>query len=574
MRVGVIVMLISLVLILAACSGGANGDEGASSADRSVRESSSTEIAPAEEDVESSEPDNERTTEGDDFTEVEEPATTADPDGDESAEQPEAAEDPVTDEGLLAIDWSSDHGLNLPSLEWECVQNGQAFDPGLLESLDAIAGLPEVTVIRLPMNQSCWNEDVSTRVHTLAEDDSVQTVQGTYRGAVELLIQELDSRGWSVIFDLHWSAPNGQLAREQALLPDEGSIVFWGSIAEEYGQDERVVAFELHNEPVWAFEYNEESEPSLIELNWDCWLNGCITEEGWQSVGMQQLVDTVREAGAQQDLIVNGLQYANDMRGWLDHAPTDPLGLVVAGFHTYDINRCDDQACWSSEIGPILAEYPVVITEFGDLIAGSDATCSDVFNQQLIDWVRANGVGYTGWGWFPGDCGFPSLISSWDGTFTPQGAVVCRDLGGAECPVQDTSPPQITETESSVGTVCEVSFRVESGQPMEASCTNGATITPIGSDLTGWNGKLSSYQSTGEWDIEATWEVWEEVFEGEWEVTGSGTEDWSAPGEASYGGTPQNDRFQHLLITINGPGSLVVYSGDFGGANVVFEVNE
>src|SRR3546814_2552327 len=57
--------------------------------------------------------------------------------------------------------------------------------------------------------------------------------------------------------------------------------------------------------------------------------------ETYAVAGMQEIVDAIRTAGAEQPIIVGGNDYANDLSGWLAHRPTDPLASdqIVAGWH-------------------------------------------------------------------------------------------------------------------------------------------------------------------------------------------------------------------------------------------------
>ena len=59
--------------------------------------------------------------------------------------------------------------------------------------------------------------------------------------------------------------------------------------------------FELYNEP--------------HDVSWSVWKSGGATGEGLQAVGMQQLYDTVRATGAQNLVIIGGLDWAYDLSG-------------------------------------------------------------------------------------------------------------------------------------------------------------------------------------------------------------------------------------------------------------------
>ena len=89
------------------------------------------------------------------------------------------------------------------------------------------------------------------------------------------------------------SCPGGPQRQKMA---DAGAIDFWKSVAARY-KDRPYVAFDLFNEP-WP------DNAADTTAAWTCWLNGgCVQPsrngpDSYPAVGMQQLVNTVRAAGA------------------------------------------------------------------------------------------------------------------------------------------------------------------------------------------------------------------------------------------------------------------------------------
>jgi hypothetical protein len=122
---------------------------------------------------------------------------------------------------------------------------------------------------------------------------------------------------------------------------------------------------------------------------------------------MQQLVNSVRGAGADQPIMLGGLAWAgdpcclDDLGGnggscsWSAYEPHDPLGQLVASFHTYDFTDCTSVACWNQDVSPLSAHVPVVTGEFGE------EDCSASYIDDFMNWADANGVSYLGWGWTP-----------------------------------------------------------------------------------------------------------------------------------------------------------------------------
>jgi len=143
-------------------------------------------------------------------------------------------------------------------------------------------------------------------------------------------------------------------------MPDSGSLAFWQQVAVEYSND-RNVFFELYSEPFQSGGYVQfASNP------WPIWRNGGyisrqITQTGYQAVGMQQLLDAIRDAGANNVVIVNGLNYGYDLTG----VPRYKLegDNVMYGLHPYDDQM--SELSLDRNIGKLMKSYPIVATEFG-----------------------------------------------------------------------------------------------------------------------------------------------------------------------------------------------------------------
>jgi hypothetical protein len=115
---------------------------------------------------------------------------------------------------------------------------------------------------------------------------------------------------------------------------------------------------------------------------------------------MQKLVHTVRATGAKNPIMIGGLDWANDMSGWLAHEPKDPEGAIVASWHSYPGESCDTSTCWNSDVAPIAAVVPVVTGEVGDSVCSAGTYAST-----LLPWADTQGISYLGWTWNTwGDC--------------------------------------------------------------------------------------------------------------------------------------------------------------------------
>jgi endoglucanase len=283
-------------------------------------------------------------------------------------------------------------GANWPGFEYACIQGWGLNEGGATDA--AVAAMVEwgFTAVRVPLNQQCWFDDRPEVAFGSGEQ---------YRNSVRAWVERLTDAGLVVILDLHWSAPAPTLADGLRPLPDADSPAFWSSVAEEYRKHQGVL-FDLFNEP--HSRYDPDREDWAFTLEWQCWASGgCspplendltypLSGQTYPAVGMADLVAAVRAVGANQPLLLSGIDYANDLRGWLEAAPDDDQ--LVASVHIYPSNRCADEACWNAELAPLAAQVPVVMAEFGQSDGGDDHV------RRAFTWADANLSGALAWAWW------------------------------------------------------------------------------------------------------------------------------------------------------------------------------
>ncbi len=284
-------------------------------------------------------------------------------------------------------------GVNRSGAEYACVQGLGIWDGAADQALvDAMAAWG-INSVRVPLNEHCW----------LGINEAPEELSGAaYRDEVRAFVDLVNDRGLVAVLDLHWSGPGERLAVENMPMPNaDHSSDFWRSVAETF-VDRPFVLFDAFNEP--------------HDIDWGCWRDGCTMPEGYEAVGMQGLVEAIRSTGAEQPIVLSGLRYGNDLSQWLDHAPIDPAGALVAGFHLYDFNQCVTAACWSDTVKPVAEIVPVVTTELGE------ATCSSDFIVPYMTWADDHDVSYMGWTFNAWDCAQgPALIVDDTGTPTEFG---------------------------------------------------------------------------------------------------------------------------------------------------------
>jgi endoglucanase len=291
------------------------------------------------------------------------------------------------------------HGANWPSFEYACSEDWGYSQDGDTDAAAAAMQSWHINTVRIPLNENCW----------LGSDSSDWGTAAGYQAAVLAWVNILNAHGIVVILDLHWSAPPGQHALGQWPMADSQSTQFWASVATAYASDPSVM-FDAFNEPysIW----NDATNSYSFQLTWDCWENGgCqaplvttdqvpVTGSGagtYTVVGMSALVAAIRAGHAAQPIMLGGIDYSNNLSGWLAHKPND--SQLVASWHNYQgQSPCGDTtSCWNSEVASVAAQVPVVAGEFGE----TDGSAT--FMNSFMTWADANGIGYLPWAWWDAD---------------------------------------------------------------------------------------------------------------------------------------------------------------------------
>ena len=284
-------------------------------------------------------------------------------------------------------------GVSRSSFEYACAQ-GWGMSSGRLDNA-SIAAMKKwrINTVRLPLNEACWL--------------GLETVKPEYRGEnyrreILAYVKRLHAAGLYVVLDLHWNAPGNEPALNDWYHADaDHSPAFWRSVAKTFRTD-RAILFDLYNEP--------------HDITWKCWRDGCRVPEGPRApglaAGMQQLVNAVRSTGSKHPLLLGGINWGNDLSGWLRWRPADPARQLVASVHVYASNACGEKACWDAVIAPVARRVPVVTGEIGQ------GDCKHDFIERYMSWADRHGVSYLAWAWNDWGCEKPGLIKDYDGTPT------------------------------------------------------------------------------------------------------------------------------------------------------------
>lgn len=292
-------------------------------------------------------------------------------------------------------------GVNWSSFEYACAQGWG------ISAIDGLAAVGQVSTeagaiarwgvntVRLPLNQDCW---LGTRGAPVSDSYEKRT-PATYRKRVREFVDALNAQGIVVVLDLHSRKRAGSPEFGNLAMPDTDSLAFWRSVAADY-RDVPSVMFDAFNEPYSRYGPTGEL---VFDLTWSCWRDGGCAAPAvddrtattgavtYQVQGMAAVVAAIREAGAEQPVLLGGLDYANDLSQWLEFAPDDDQ--LVAAFHSYDFKSCSTHECWDSVIGPLADSVPVLTSELGatDPLRG--------YVSDYLDWADDHGIGALLWVW-------------------------------------------------------------------------------------------------------------------------------------------------------------------------------
>lgn len=349
-------------------------------------------------------------------------------------------------------------GVNYAGVEGACVdpgfqqgatdeQPGDVFDyppgavatpgepPHLPDSFFALLAAWHVNAVRFMVNEMCWLGRAPDPSNNPATAPIPQAHYGAaqYRRAIERFVASLHHYGMIAVPTLGdnpcprngFNPPGSQYSpcddADQVMPDRNNSPDFWRSFATTFKGD-RSMVFELFNEP-----HPEAIRAIAADDPWACWIHGCeIPGEHWHAAGMQQLIDAIRSAGANQPILVPGINYsANLFRptygggtavGWLipryrPHDPLQPAQLAAANHmydNTYDATDLDcphgsTPDCWDRRLGIVAAQVPLVTTE----LAEHDCDTGAAFITSYLDWADAkpssgrDKVSYLGWTFNP-----------------------------------------------------------------------------------------------------------------------------------------------------------------------------
>jgi len=348
----------------------------------------------------------------------------------------EFANGPYTVQGnaILGVDGKRYlfHGVGRDSLEYDCKGDG-FFDPQHLGYMGPGVNTSNGTywyanTVRLPLSESYWLKGYPTAQCTAAQ----------YQGLVKTTVDTLTSMHLNVILDLQWTDAGGQAAGGGAAwqMPDNYSVTFWQQVAAIYSSYSNVL-FELFNEPhpgswsCWA-------APCTI-TNDTSWVSDCVCTQTftYQSVGMQSLVDAVHGTGAQNLVLVAGMNWGYDLSQITTYPITGPNVVYDTHPYPYYAKQPPD---WDAAFGNVSNTYAVISAENGEY------DCGTGYLSQLYSYFDAHMIGWVGWSWVSvgSICKYPQLISDYSGTPSANTGILIyqylRAYASVPAPIPTPSP--------------------------------------------------------------------------------------------------------------------------------------
>jgi len=241
------------------------------------------------------------------------------------------------------------------------------------EGLPSAEDLAErYNAVRIPLNEHCW-----------LGINQVAVGGEAYRAEVEKLVDSMLDQGLIVVLDLLWSLKGPAQARFQEPLPNKDhSTAFWESVASRFKSREDVV-FDLFSQPF----------PNYLNGNttlaWECFRDGGpMRGLDMDAAGMQSVLDAVRRTGATNVVMVAGVSYGSDLSRWLQYAPVDPLGQLMASVHLFNYNECSTEECWDRTLLPVIRKVPLIVAEYGVNDCASDHM------RRVTAWISSNSLSH------------------------------------------------------------------------------------------------------------------------------------------------------------------------------------
>lgn len=299
-------------------------------------------------------------------------------------------------------------GVAIPSMEWS------AGGENILKSIETVLTGWKANCVRICLREHFW-----------AGKGPYQSDGGMkYRQLVDDAVNAVATEGAYIVLDLH-----------DYRAPQEKHAQFWQDVAARF-KNHPAVIYELLNEP--------------HDIPWEVWRNGgpvmdqktsadVATENKqrlvkFQSIGMQKLVDVIRETGAKNLVIAGGLDWGYDLGGILTGFALDDRGGngIMYSSHVYPW-----KSDWQGKFLDVAVKHPIFIGEVGadtqrmDFLPPERQEAPATWVPDMLGVIQKHRLHWTAWCFHPKAT--PRVLLDWDYTPTPfWGAQVKAALAGKQ----------------------------------------------------------------------------------------------------------------------------------------------
>ena len=228
-----------------------------------------------------------------------------------------------------------------------------------------------------------------------------QLSPASYLAKLDLVIQQAMAAQLYVVIDNHDDDQSGSPYGSNADVPKPETIMFWKVFASHFKYNPRIM-FDIINEPK--------------QTNWSMWLHGggLITGSTGKAatiVGMQDVVDAIRSAGAPQIIIAEAPTTLNGFDGIGNNLIQDPN--IMYSIHEYFNYARDNHNRttwgWDLKFGSLGSAHPVFIGEWAFLPnANYPVFCQNITAPQadqlvlsFLQYMQQHQVNWTAWNFDP-----------------------------------------------------------------------------------------------------------------------------------------------------------------------------
>jgi endoglucanase len=295
-------------------------------------------------------------------------------------------------------------GVAIPGLE--IIPEGH----GVVHSTKVAIEEWKANVVRIAVKDQFWFGHGKETPKSKGQTDGGKA----YRELVDSAVNMAANRGCYVVIDNHVF---------RAVKPEQ--LEFWKEVATKY-KNHPAVLFDIINEP--------------HGISWEVWRNGGFVEEkkkgvdesaflseaekkaneGFDSPGMQKLVEVIRETGAKNIIIAGGLDWAYDLTGILEgYALEDRTGNgIMYSTHVYPW-----KTEWQKRFLDAAEKYPLFLGEVGadvkkmSFLPPERQEDPATWVPDMLAVIQKYRLNWTGWSFHT--WATPVMLSDWNYTPTP-----------------------------------------------------------------------------------------------------------------------------------------------------------